>query len=181
MRISKKYLFNLLIFILLLTLSLANNQDKKQELPLIESTNMEVLYSEEGIVVAKMCAESRLQYENGNSIYPAGMYVECYDKQKKLIATLRANTAYQYVDKEMWELKGDVEVKGYHEGDEQQLNTEELYWNLKTNKIYTDKFVRLETGNELLTGYGIDAMQDLSYYSMSSPEGFVNVDSAEIQ
>lgn len=157
------------------------NEDKKEEMPLIESTNMEVFYSEEGIVVAKMCAESRLQYENGNSIYPAGMYVECYDKQKKLIATLRANTAYQYVDKEMWELKGDVEVKGYHEGDQQQLNTEELYWNLKTNKIYTDKFVRLETGNELLTGYGIDAMQDLSCYTMSSPQGFVNLDSAEIQ
>jgi LPS export ABC transporter protein LptC len=180
MHIGKKYLLNLLLIVLPFTFSLAN-RDKNQDIPLIESTHMEVLYSEEGIVIAKMCAESRLQYENGDSVYPAGMYIECYDKQKKIVATLRANTAYQYVDKDMWELKGDVEVKSYHEGDEQQLNTEELYWNLKTSKIYTDKFVRLETGNELLTGYGIDAMQDLSYYSMSSPQGFVNVDSTEIQ
>jgi LPS export ABC transporter protein LptC len=180
MCIGKRYFYSLILSIFFFAHNLAN-EDKKEEMPLIESADMEVLYSEEGIVVAKMCAESRLQYENGNSTYPAGMYVECYDKQRRLIATLRANTAYQYVDKEMWELKGDVEVKGYYEGDEQQLNTEELYWNAKTNKIYTDKFVRLETGSELLTGYGIDAMQDLSYYTIASPKGFVNADSTEIE
>jgi LPS export ABC transporter protein LptC len=148
--------------------------------PLIESTELEVLYSSEGKVVAKMTAEKRLQYENGDVVYPIGIYVECYGEHKKLVATLRANTVYQYTDREQWELKGDVEVKGYQDGEETQLNTEEAYWNLKDKQIYTDKFVRIETKNELLTGYGLQAMQDLSSYSLSMPQGFVQVDEKEI-
>jgi LPS export ABC transporter protein LptC len=148
--------------------------------PLVESTELEVLYSREGKLVAKMTTPKRLQYENGDVVYPAGVYVECYDEHKKIVATLRANTAYQYADREQWELKGDVEVKGYQEGEETQLNTEEAYWNLKDKQIYTDKFVRIETKKELLTGYGLQAKQDLSFYSLSMPQGFVHVDEKEL-
>ncbi|OJW67256.1 MAG: LPS export ABC transporter periplasmic protein LptC [Candidatus Amoebophilus sp. 36-38] len=156
-------------------------EEKKQEIPLIESTTLEVLYSDEGVVVAKMTTEKRFQYENGDSIYPVGMYVELYDKEKNIIGTLRANTVYQYANKDIWELKGDVEVKGYKDGDEKQLNTEELYWDQKAKQIYTPKFVRIETENELLTGYGLSAMQDLTYYNLSAPQGFVNIDSTELE
>lgn len=148
--------------------------------PLIESTELELLYSSGGKVVAKMTTEKRLQYENGDVVYPTGIYVECYNEDRKVIATLRANQVYQYVDQEQWELKGDVEVKGYQGDEETQLNTEEAYWNLKDKQIYTDKFVRIETKNELLTGYGLEAKQDLSSYSLSMPQGFVQIDSTEL-
>jgi len=173
---SNKRLIGLLVYgLLTYTTSLAiDNQEAAP--PLIESTELEVLYSSEGKVVVKMNTEKRLQYENGDIVYPVGIYVECYDEHKKIVATLRANTVYQYADQEQWELKGDVEVKGYQDGEETQLNTEEAYWNLKDKQIYTDKFVRIETKNELLTGYGLQATQDLSSYSLSMPQGFVNVD-----
>lgn len=157
------------------------NEPTTQEMPLIESTNVEALYSDEGIVVAKLTTEKQLQYKNGDKVFPSGIYVECYDKEKNLTATLRANTVYQYADTDVWELKGDVEVIGYQDGRETQLNTEELYWNLKNKEIYTFKFVRVETEYELLTGYGLNAKQDLSYYVISAPQGFVNIDSKQIE
>eukprot|EP01132_Coremiostelium_polycephalum_P000335 gene335-427_t len=164
--------------LLLVQLSLAS--ESTPEIPLIESTQIEVLYSEGAQVLVKLCAASRLQYKNGNSAYPLGVQATCYDQHQKITATLRANSAYQLADQELWELKGDVEVRGYHDGKEQQLNTEALYWDAKTTKIYTDKFVRLETDNELLTGYGFEAMQDLSYYAMDAPKGFVNVEAEDL-
>lgn len=164
----------------LLIYSISSAADNQETPPLLfENTELEVLYSTEGKVVAKMTTPKRLQYTNGNVVYPTGIYVECYDEHKKIVATLRANAVYQYADQEQWHLKGDVEVKGYQDGDQTQLNTEEAYWNLKDNQIYTDKFVRIETKNELLTGYGLQARQDLSYYSLMTPQGVINLESTE--
>src|SRR4051812_34096495 len=102
---SNKRLVSLLVYgLLTYSISLATDNQESTP-PLIESTELEVLYSSEGKLVAKMTTEKRLQYENGDVVYPAGMYVECYDEHKKIVATLRANTAYQYVDREQWELK----------------------------------------------------------------------------
>jgi LPS export ABC transporter protein LptC len=182
MTINKRFITIFLFFTLLGSNNFAKEEQQQDEdMPLIETIDMEVLYSEEGIVVAKMTTAKRLQYENGDSIYPLGIYVECYDKEKKLTATLRANTVYQYADEDIWELKGDVEIKGYQEGKQRQLNTEELYWDLKNKQIYTSKFVRFETENELLTGYGFNSRQDLTYYTITAPQGFVNVDATEIE
>lgn len=177
---TNKRLISLLIYgLLICPISLAvDNQQEKT--PLIESTDLEVFYSQEGKIVAKVITEKRLQYENGDVLYPVGIYVECYGEDKKIVATLRANTVYQYAHQEQWDLKGDVEVKGYQDGEETQLNTEEAYWDVKYKQIYTDKFVRIETKNELLMGYGLQAEQDLSYYSLTTPQGVVEVGEQEL-
>jgi LPS export ABC transporter protein LptC len=157
------------------------NEKVIEEMPLLESTDLELLYSSDAVVWAKICTPKLLQYQNGDGFYPEGVYVECYDKEKKIVATLRANTVYRYAESDSWELRGDVEVKGYQGGEQQQLNTEELHWNLKTKKIFTNKFVRLETPHELLTGHGLEATQDLNYYTLTLPEGFVEVDSSMLE
>ena len=56
-----------------------------------------------------------------------------------------------------------------------QLNTEALYLSTETETFYTDKFVRIETEDELLTGEGLTAKRDLSYYTLSKPQGLFNV------
>lgn len=93
--------------------------------------------------------------------------------------TVSANTAYQYMDKNIYELKGAVEIKSYQ--DKKQLNTEELYWDLTNKEVYTEQFVKIETKEDLLTGYGLVAKQDLSYYSILEPQGFANVESTTVQ
>jgi LPS export ABC transporter protein LptC len=146
------------------------------EEPMLETTDLEVIYSDNGVVMAQVKAAKRLQYENGDTVYPKGFDGIFYDKDKKIAGTLHANQAYQYVDTNIYELKGDVEIKSYHKDMPKQLNTEELYWNLNNKEIYTDTFVRVESEEELLTGYGLVAKQDLSYYSILEPEGFAYVE-----
>jgi LPS export ABC transporter protein LptC len=149
--------------------------------PILETTELEVIYSENGIVTAQVMAAKRLQYENGNTIFPEGIYGIFYDKDKNIVGTLSASRAYQYVDKNVYELKGDVEIKSYqdqtHNQTYRQLNTEELFWDLNKEEVYTDKFVRIESEEELLTGYGLFAKQDLSYYTISEPQGFAHIES----
>lgn len=141
--------------------------------PFMESTKLELLYSRGGKVVVKIVTPKQVQYKNGDALCPDGIYAECYDEHKKVVTELRANTFYKYADSQQCELKGDVEIKTFQEGKCIQLNTEEAYWNLDDENIYTDKFIRIETDTELLLGYGLQAKQDLSFYSIQMPQGFV--------
>jgi len=142
---------------------------------MLETTELDLLYSDKGVVTFRLQATKRLAYENGDIVYPEGIYGMLYDEAQNITMTLSANKAYQYVDKNIYELQGDVEIKSYQGN--KQLNTEALYWNLTDQEIYTDKFVRIETAEELLTGHGLVAKQDLTYYSISSPKGFGNMES----
>ena len=175
----------LVILILLLASSVYTTpislaaKEVDNSLPLIESTQLEVLYSRDGKVVCKITTPKLLKYKNGDQVYPEGIYVEQYDDDKTIVGELRANTVYHYVDSKKWDLKGDVEIKRFQDGKCIQLNTEEAYWNLEDEKIYTDKFVRIETNTELLLGYGLQAKQDMSFYSIQMPQGFVEEDELE--
>ena len=81
---SNKRLIGLLLYGLFTCYITCATDNQEAVPPLIESTELEVLYSSEGKVVAKMTTDKRLQYENGDVVYPVGIYVECYDEHKKL-------------------------------------------------------------------------------------------------
>ena len=53
------------------------------------------------------------------------------------------------------------------------MNTEELKWMPQEHKvkIEKDKFVRIQTQNEVLTGMGLDANEDFKWYKITKPQG----------
>lgn len=153
------------------------SESTKYDGPVIEGTQLEIIRSDDGVVIISILTDKFLQYQNGDRMYPEGIYGTFYDTDKSISAILSANTVYYYAEKDVYELKGAVEIKSYK--GKKQLNTEELHWNIGTEEIYTDKFVRVATEEELLTGKGLTARQDLSRYSLLVPEGFASVEAAE--
>ena len=88
-------------------------------------------------------------------------------------STLVANQAYYFKQEDKWRGRGKVEVKNMEKN--QQLNTEELFWKPETKKIFTDKFVTIKTDSEILYGTGLDATENLSTYTITNPEGEIDV------
>ena len=172
-----------LVFALFLTaitpaIALANDKDSTDNPVILEAIELETVYSEEGIVKLKVIAPKALRYENEDQEYPEGVYVELYKaKDQSLVATARANSAYYTADQKVFEFIGDVEVISLSK--QRQLNTEALFWDPDTKRFYTDKFIRIESEDNLLTGEGLDAQQDLSQYYIPHPRGTVGVQAAE--
>ena len=52
--------------------------------------------------------------------------------------------------------------------DNTKLETDYLFWNTTTDKIYTDAFVRITSEDGVLTGWGLEADQRLSSYQILS-------------
>ena len=149
-------------------------EDQAHGVSVLESSHTELICSEQGVVKYKLFTNKAVRYENGDCTYPEGMQIEFYASESQEVSmTGRANSVYFCYEKNVYEFRGDVELKNLR--DTRQLNTEELNWSPDYEVFYTDKFIRIETKEELLMGEGFTAKQDLSYYSIAKPQGMLNV------
>ena len=75
-------------------------------------------------------------------------------------------------------LSGHVAIKN-QKGD--KFNTEVLYWNEATQKVYSDKFIRIEQTDRIITGHGFDSNQQMTLYTIRNIEGIFYVDEDAIK
>lgn len=142
--------------------------------PTREVENIELYNSENERIKSKVVADLVYEFANGDQEFPKGVYIEMYNEFGRLQSTLRANYARFIKAEGHWLGQGKVELKNIEKND--QLNTEELFYNPKTKKIFTDKFVTIRQQGDVIYGTGLDAMQDLSDYVITNPEGIIEVD-----
>ena len=141
--------------------------------PVREGDSIEMRYAEEDQLKIRMTAGKVLQFDNGDREFPEGIFVEFFDSTG-IGSTLSANNAYYYKSTNKWRAQGKVQLKSVIKNE--QLNTEELFWYPSTKKVYTEKFVTIRTGSEVIYGTGLDADQDLSSYQIRKVEGEFEVD-----
>lgn len=141
--------------------------------PVREGDSIEMRYAEEDEMKIRMTAGKVLQFDNGDREFPEGIFVEFFDSAG-ISSTLSANNAYYYKSTNKWRAQGKVQLKSIIKNE--QLNTEELFWYPSTKKVYTEKFVTIRTGSEVIYGTGLDADQDLSSYQIRRVEGEFEVD-----
>ena len=153
-------------------------EEKKQILiydgPLREMEDVDMLYTEKDHLKVKMVAKKIFEYQNRDSEFPEGIYLEFYDEFGKISSTLQANSAYYFKEEDKWRGRGNVIVKNIAKS--QQLNTEELFWTRTTKKISTEKFVTIRDAEDVIYGTGLDADQDLSNYKITNVTGIINVE-----
>lgn len=155
-----------------------NNSELKEPIeytgPQRKAENVELYYSEKGMVKVKMQAAEVHEFQNGDREFPKGIYLEFYNEFGKLESTLRANHAFYFKKENQWRGRGKVEVKNIEKNE--QLNTEELFWQPEKEKIFTDKFVTIRQQGDVIYGEGLEAKQDMSDYVIKKPVGEFEVE-----
>jgi LPS export ABC transporter protein LptC len=161
------------LFTLLVTLASCNKTEIKEPIeytgPLREIEKVELYYSENDHVKVKMTAPVVYEFQNGDREFPKGIYLEFYTETDQLESTLRANHAYYFKKENQWRGRGKVEVKNMAKNE--QLNTEELFWEPQDERIHTDKFVTIRQQEDVIYGTGLEAKQDMSDYTITNPTG----------
>jgi len=161
--------------------SCAKEEETKQVIiyngPMMEVDNVETLYSDSSVRRIKLNAAKQIELQNGNREFPKGVHIQFFDEQGNENATLTSNAGTFYKDKNFYTVRGNVIVKNLKENE--QLNTEELHWYPDSAKVNTNKFVRIETPEQILTGEGLDATQDFSRYKIRKPHAIFTVDEEE--
>ncbi len=62
----------------------------------------------------------------------------------------------------------------------EKLNTEELVWNEKLQKFYTEKFVTITTPTQVIYGDGLESNQNFSVYKITNIKGMIGVTQSAI-
>ncbi|HET8859850.1 LPS export ABC transporter periplasmic protein LptC [Marivirga sp.] len=139
--------------------------------PIMVADTVKIMYSDSAKVRVIVRASKQFEYENGDREFPNDIFIEFYDPDGTMSSTLDANSAFYSKEEDRYKAEGDVEVIGYIE--KRKLNSEELYWEPQKEEIYTDKFVRIESADQISTGTGLVAKQDFSTYRILNPSGTI--------
>ena len=170
-----------LYFVALFCLATACDKDEnaKKFIPykgaLEEAENVQVLFSENAILKVKVNTAKQIKQPNEDKVFPKPVFIDFYDPTgKNVITTLRSDSGRLDNQTGIYRVMGNVKV--VKNLTQERLTSDELTWNPATQKVYTDKKVKVESiaSGELIRGDGLDAAQDFSKYSIRKPTGFFN-------
>ncbi len=141
----------------------------------LRTTDVSTLISDSGITRYRATAKEWLIFSKAAEPYqyfPKGVYLEKFDTLFVAEATVKADTAYYFDKQELWKLIGNVEIENM-EGE--YFETSLLYWNTKEERIYSDKFIRIEQKDQIITGLGFESNQSMTKYTIFNTTGIFPV------
>lgn len=165
--------------------SCENNIDKikpfisPQNLPKQEATHFESLFTDSGEVRFSLKAPKLLRFESDGKPYvefPEGIELVKYNADQVIISSITSDYAKQYENEDKWEAKNNV-IATNAQGD--TLKTEHLIWEEKTEKIYTEEFVKIIRPDQIITGIGFQSDQSLENWRIKNPKGTIYIDLEE--
>jgi len=140
--------------------------------PIFESTDVEVYMSDSTVLKLILRGKKQIQQQNGDIEFPEGFRITFFDKNENTTTEITALQGYKKADQNVYQAIGDVLVRDLIEN--KTLSSEEMYWDPTKEIIYTDKFVTIETEEQLVLAEGMKAPQDFSTYEL------INVRDSEI-
>jgi LPS export ABC transporter protein LptC len=156
------------------TINALNNEIK---LPDQSAFDIEITYTDSGNIQGKIFAPEVNRYDRGEEPYaefPKGMKVLLYDSLERPYASIKANYAIFYVKKQLWEARNQVVAENTVSHD--KLETEQMFWDQKEEKIYSEKFTRLTNADGVSYGEGgFESRQDMTKWRLKGSSGTLNV------
>lgn len=137
--------------------------------PQVTMDSIHTKMSDSAKVILILKAPKQNNFESGDREWPESLYLEYLDDEGNILSTFRADYVYFTEKDNLYRAEGNVVVRNIEDGDE--LNTEELFWSPKDEEFYTERFVTIQSEDEIHTGEGLRADQDFSSYKILKPQG----------
>jgi len=142
--------------------------DKEQAIEQIKGA--ELLHTENGKIKVRIVATKieRFQNRQPQLVFSEHLEVYFYNDSSQLQSILKADDASIDEGKKIMLAQNNVELIS---SDGKKLETEELVWDERKNKIYTDKKVKITTGKEVIYGEGFTSSPDFTEYEITKIHG----------
>lgn len=144
--------------------------EKPYKGPMMVINHIQALVSDSGKPQILMTAPEQQEFESGNRYFYKGIKIDFYDPDTtKKPSELTAKRCKYDKKKNLYTVTENVVIQNYVE--KKKLETEVLHWDPLNHKIFTDKFVKIQTPEELLTGTGLESNEDFSSYKILKVSG----------
>ncbi len=151
---------------------ITTEEETQGEVPEMATYNVTMLISDSGVIRYKASTDLWLRYnpDSGEQYqyFPQGIYLEQLDTLFNPIACIQADTAYNFENQQLWHLIDHVHIVNK---DNEHFYTNDLYWDVRRHKVYSDSFIRIERPNATLTGYGFQSNDKFTEYVIRQTAG----------
>ena len=146
--------------------------------PVETAQNFRIVYSTHAVIQMVMEAPfmQRFEGENPYMELPEGFLMVFYDTLMNETSRISANYAIQYESDQLIDARNDVVVENMETN--QRLNTEQLIWDQQNEIIYTEKFVKITTEEEVLYGDGFESDERFTSWIIRNPTGTFYIDTS---
>jgi LPS export ABC transporter protein LptC len=148
--------------------------------PDVSISDPEIVFTDSGRKEIEIIAPQLKQFKLEKDPYtefPKGLNVFFYDVKGDIKSKISANYAIYYEDDKLWEARHNV-VAVNEKGE--VLNTEQMFWDQEKRIIFSDKFTKINSGDEIFTGKnGFTAEQDFSKWRLKGSSGTVQIEENE--
>lgn len=142
---------------------------------------VDMLISENGAVRYHVTADEWMVFDKMKPAYYSmekGVYLEIYDSLMEVESTLRADTAYYFMDNELWKLAGNVHAQNVN-GDE--FDAPILFMNNRTDRIYSDDSISIHQPDRVLKGKGFESNGNMTEYYIRHTTGIFPIRDSQSQ
>lgn len=175
----------LLVVFLIFLCSCGNNMKDlpKPDLKDLENDraeNVSFIFSKNGKTVATIKGKEFIKNDQFKPPYvdlKKDIQADFYNDSLKIDSKLTANFGRYYPETGNIIVRDSVVVIN-KQGE--KLQTEELIWNQKIERFYTDKFVKITLNGEVTYGEGLEANQDFTYIKIKNQRGSIPVNKGDL-
>lgn len=147
-------------------------EEAQGEVPEMATYNVTMLISDSGVIRYKASTDLWLRYDPDSGepyqYFPQGIFLEQIDTLFNTIASIQADTAYNFENRQLWHLINNVHIVNQ---EDEHFYTNDLYWDVRRHKVYSDSFIRIERPNATLTGYGFHSNDQFTEYVIRQTAG----------
>ncbi len=139
--------------------------------PTMMTRNVETLISDSGVTRFRIVTPIWYVYDEVDEPYwrfPEGLNLDKYDNFFRREATVVADSAYYLKNKQIWRLDGNVTINNVMG---EKFLTNQLFWDQRMHKLYSDSFIHIERPDKVLEGYGFDSNEQLTRYTIRKVSG----------
>ena len=139
--------------------------------PVIYATDVNTIISDSGIVRYRIVAKTWQVFDKAdtpNWNFPDGIYLERFDENLKPDATVEADYAFYNEAEQQWLLQGNVKALNTVG---ETFETPLLYWNQKTESVYSDSSIVITREKSIIEGVGFRSNQSMTKYTILRPTG----------
>ena len=148
----------------------------RDSLALMSTYDVSTLISDSGRISYRIDAAEWLVFDKRQPPFwsvEKGVYLEKYDREMNVEATIECDTAYYFNEKKLWKLIGNVDIRNPKN---ERFFTDLMYWDQDSGMIYSDAYIRIEQESQVTEGYGFASNQNLTQWHINNTKGIYTIE-----
>ena len=141
------------------------------DVPTMMTRDVETLISDSGVTRYRINTPVWYMYDEVQEPYwkfPEGLKLVKFDNFFRTEATVDADSATYFKNKQVWRLDGNVNISNVMN---EKFLTQQLYWDQRGHKLYSDSFIHIERTDRVLEGYGFESNEQMTRYTIKRVSG----------